>query len=185
MTFPFFVYGTLMTGYQNHRTFLAPYRPRVEPARLQGGKLFHLPQGDLDAKMGYPGLIVGDGTVFGELMYLPKNDTAASAALMQALDDLEEYRGPENPANLYERRLTEVHSHAGPVLAWVYWFVGADVEALATRAIAVPDGDWRRFLERTGFTDLGVQWGPRGESSQQSRDSATLLPDGDATTRAG
>jgi gamma-glutamylcyclotransferase (GGCT)/AIG2-like uncharacterized protein YtfP len=84
-----FVYGTLMTGMKNHY-LVEPYVKSVKPARV-AGVLYDLPYG-------YPAMTTGNMEVFGELMELA-NITEA----LKVLDRLEDYRGPGEAGNLYDR----------------------------------------------------------------------------------
>lgn len=100
---PFFVYGTLQTGYTNHANVVRGRLDSVAPARISGGEVFHFPAG-------YPGLYetpeAVDNVVIGQLI------TAATTTpeelgiyyeLLEELDALEEFFAPGDPRNVYER----------------------------------------------------------------------------------
>lgn len=127
-----FVYGTLMRGMENFR-LIAPFAASVEAAEADGA-LYHLPYG-------YPALAPGGaGTVRGEAVRA--RDMAAALAV---LDELEDYRGPGDPANLYERVVVAVRlTSGGEVAAYVY--VWARPEELAAIGVPVPGGCWRAFM---------------------------------------
>lgn len=159
MGYPFFVYGTLLQGFRNHARYLAAHGPRITPATLPGGRLYHLPQsvarpGELvvghaaDDQAGYPVLLPGPDTIVGEVM-----EVDDPAAILPALDQLEGFWGPDHPENVYERRLSPVVVAGTLRLAMVYWYVGELEAQLARRALLVPSGDWRQFLAATGLTD--------------------------------
>lgn len=104
-----FVYGTLKRG-QPNSPLLARYPHAVEPAWTRG--LLY----DLGA---YPALVVGEGTVRGELVRPAARDLARLLAL---LDRLEDYR-PDDPAgSLYLRRPVETWT-AGGARAWAYAYL--------------------------------------------------------------
>lgn len=141
---PFFVYGTLLSGFKNHATVLAPFCPRMVPGTLHGARLFHF-------ERGYPGIYPGDGTVRGEVVWV--DDYAAAE---HALDRLEAYHGPGDPRNLYNREQCQVEiDGAAPVAAWVYWCL---IDPTRADAVPVPSGDWRGFMLRTGREDAAEDW---------------------------
>jgi gamma-glutamylcyclotransferase (GGCT)/AIG2-like uncharacterized protein YtfP len=121
-----FVYGTLRTG-QTARPVIAPHVARSEAATIRG-KIYAFP-------MGYPGLVEGDGSVQGELMWL--EDLAAALALLDA------YEGADFIRVL--KPVTRV-SGGSPEAAWVYLL--ADPTAIHL-AEPIPDGDWVRHWKET------------------------------------
>lgn len=127
-----FVYGTLMRGMHNHQ-LLAPFVASVQVATVQG-RLLHLEQ------EGYPVLLEGSGRVQGELVELT-DETAA----LHILDLLEEFYGPDQPENVYERRLTAVSVSEEVVSAWVYVCAALTEERCLAEGKAVENGNWREF----------------------------------------
>lgn len=105
-----FVYGTLKRGGANHR-LVAPYLRAVAAGRIPGALV------DLGD---YPGWVDGAGEVAGEVLRLERVDEA-----LRVFDALEDYRGPGDPANLYERVAVTVATDAGPVRAWAYRYLGS------------------------------------------------------------
>lgn len=106
--FRVFAYGTLMTGEANHGV-ASPHLLSVEPGAV-GGRLY-----DAGA---YPALVVGGeegeagrSIVRGEWL------TVTEAGLL-AMDELEEYFGPGDPRNDYERVL--VRDIDGVRQGWAY-----------------------------------------------------------------
>jgi predicted DNA-binding transcriptional regulator YafY/gamma-glutamylcyclotransferase (GGCT)/AIG2-like uncharacterized protein YtfP len=129
---PLFVYGSLRAGGANAH-LLSPYVLTVEPARLDGMQLYQVDPC-------YPGMVPGNGSVVGELVTIAP-DWAEEA--FRVLDALEEYFGPGDPRNAYDRRLVEVLDGRGALRqAWVYIWLGA-VEGCSP----VPDGDWIRWWQ--------------------------------------
>ncbi|MCS0638206.1 gamma-glutamylcyclotransferase [Streptomyces sp. LP05-1] len=130
---PFFVYGTLRPGQDNHDRFLRGRTAGEEPARLPGAVLHEGP--------GYPFLAGGAGEVRGELVWAAPGEYGA---LLSVLDRLERFTAPGHPLNLYERRAREVRRarDGSAVRAWVY------LAAPAVRlGAAIAGGDW---LNRPG-----------------------------------
>ncbi|MFE3325013.1 gamma-glutamylcyclotransferase [Streptomyces sp. NPDC059176] len=130
---PFFVYGTLRPGEHNHDLFLRGRTESEEPARLSGAVLYQGP--------GYPFAVeaAGAGEVLGELV------TAAPGhygELLGVLDHLEEYFGPGDPRNVYERVERLVHTVGGTAAAWVYVAAGPVAGRLRAHGTSIPGGDW-------------------------------------------
>lgn len=126
---PFFVYGTLRPGAYNHDRYLLGRTLAEEPALLTGALLYDGP--------GYPYAVAGEGRVTGELVTAEPGD--AYGELLRVLDWLEEYAGPGDPRNVYERvecEVVRVRDGAG-VRAWVY--LAAPGVPLGA---PIPGGDW-------------------------------------------
>jgi predicted DNA-binding transcriptional regulator YafY/gamma-glutamylcyclotransferase (GGCT)/AIG2-like uncharacterized protein YtfP len=129
---PLFVYGSLRAGGANAH-LLTPYVLTVEPAWLDRMQLHQVDPC-------YPGMVPGNGSVVGELVGIAP-ERAEEA--FRVLDALEDYYGPGDPRNAYDRRLVEVLDGRGALRqAWVYIWVGS-VEGCP----AVPDGDWIRWWQ--------------------------------------
>ncbi|MFE9168052.1 gamma-glutamylcyclotransferase family protein [Streptomyces kebangsaanensis] len=130
---PFFVYGTLRPGEDNHAVFLRGRTRSEEPARLTGAVLYDGP--------GYPYAVEApDGVVRGELVAaLPEQ----YGEVLTALDRLEGYVAGD-PRSLYERIEREVVREAdgATVRAWVY-VAGPSVTArLPADGRRIESGDW-------------------------------------------
>lgn len=107
---PFFVYGTLQTGFTNHASVVRGRHTGVAPAWIPGAEVWHF--------TGFPGLYEsplggGEGaalppgsTVVGQLLTAPGG--GAYYELLEELDALEEFFGPRDPRNVYERVVREV-----------------------------------------------------------------------------
>jgi gamma-glutamylcyclotransferase (GGCT)/AIG2-like uncharacterized protein YtfP len=123
-----FVYGTLLTGESNHR-IAAPFVRSVEPGAVRG-TLYDVGP--------YPALVVGgedDGTVAGEWLTVTEPG-------LRAMDALEEYYGPGDPRNDYERvRITDLD---GVRSGWVYvWTDSRGCPKIAS-------GSWRAHRQASG-----------------------------------
>ena len=83
-----FVYGSLRTDFWNYDKVLKNRVRQVEKGQIKGD-LYHLPAG-------YPAVILGEGTVYGEVITLSQDK------ILKSLDLLEGYMG-EGEENLYVR----------------------------------------------------------------------------------
>lgn len=128
-----FVYGTLRMGEPWHN-LLAPYTTAVQPATLHGAELYW-------ASDWYPGLVKGTGTVTGELAEL---DPLQMDAVLEVLDEFENYHGPGDPANQYEREVITVKTNDGARRdAWVYVWLRKTEDSRR-----IPEGDWAAVRPR-------------------------------------
>lgn len=124
-----FVYGTLKPGGYYHAQYCADRLITAQEAIVYG-LLYDLPAG-------YPALTAGDRPVYGYLL------SFADPAVLQDLDDLEDYR-PDRPTveNEYIRQQREVFDLKGRSLglAWVYLMQPERVEQMG--GVLLPDGKW-------------------------------------------
>lgn len=126
-----FVYGTLRSGWPQHKELLARKATLVAPATIKG-QLFDLGS--------YPGLWLGQarskGTVLGELYRLK------SPKLLEALDDYEGCGPSDSQPHEYRRVIGRVTADDGTEYqCWVY--------ALRVRpknATLIASGDYARAL---------------------------------------
>jgi gamma-glutamylcyclotransferase (GGCT)/AIG2-like uncharacterized protein YtfP len=116
-----FVYGTLRKGESNHG-LLGSSRLVSLLARASGSLV--------DTGFGYPAMTEGAGFVWGEIY-------EADDATLSRIDELEDYFGPGDPRNLYERVETDVCTERGTVKAMAY------VSDRFRMATAIPHGDWK------------------------------------------
>jgi gamma-L-glutamyl-butirosin B gamma-L-glutamyl cyclotransferase len=129
-----FVYGTLLRGEANHRR-LQHVSARAARAFFAGALLY-------DTGRGYPAMTLepvqasGGPTVYGEAYEV-------DAATLRSLDELEDYYGPNDPRNEYERVRIEIGTENGPLQAWTYVF-----KREPSGAARIPDGDWRSYMGR-------------------------------------
>ncbi|GHG11556.1 hypothetical protein GCM10017783_24840 [Deinococcus piscis] len=136
-----FVYGTLKPGHRNAAWASAVAQPQAQPASIGSAELHHLGR--------YPGLVFAET---GEQVqgYLYTYPPAQLDAVLAKMDELEGYRGPQHPENLYTRELREVTLVDGTAcMAWVYVYA----QPLPPESL-IEDGRWR--------DDLPV---PQGESA--------------------
>jgi gamma-glutamylcyclotransferase (GGCT)/AIG2-like uncharacterized protein YtfP len=125
-----FVYGTLRKGMANSRL--------MRGARLVAEKAWT--QGELyDTEQGYPAMIRGSGTVIGEVYRIDEN-------LLVSIDELEDYYGPGDPDNLYERVVQTVCTESGFLAAYVYLY--SRPEELRSRCPRIFSGDWNKYIQK-------------------------------------
>ena len=141
---PFFVYGTLLRGHPNHH-LIRGGTLSVEPAVLSGASMY-------DAGS-YPYVVLGGSEeVRGELVHIRPE---AYGEVLAVLDRLEDFRGPGDPGNDYDRVALTVTTGAGRrVRAWVYVAGPASRQAVAAMP-AVPGGDWAAYTARRRHSGRG------------------------------
>ena len=135
-----FVYGTLLTGEANHH-IIAPYLLAAEPGAIRG-KLYNVGP--------YPALMLSesrvDGMIVGEWMIIRE-------AGLPALDRLEQFYGPGDLRNEYERvRVVDIDGNRE---GWVYLYVRQDPRSFPE----IASGSWRSVAERPRG-DLLTAWAP-------------------------
>lgn len=131
-----FVYGTLMTGMNNHQVINPEAIEKIEVATIENMHLFMVRGG------GFPCMIPGTGQVTGEVITIKK---AYSKSVMKRMDQLEGYRRKNDPENLYNREQFKVKlSNGSEVKAHVYIF---NEERMLGSMI--PGGNFRDVVGRT------------------------------------
>lgn len=130
-----FVYGTLMSGMHNH-CLIRPYLETITRGKMKG-ILFDLPYG-------FPAVIPGKGTVYGEIMELRNINEA-----IIVLDRLEGYHGKKSNQNLYNRVVQDVEILNGETVP-AYLYFWARPEDLFELGTVVPGGDWKTFKDCEG-----------------------------------
>ncbi|NLX61791.1 MAG: gamma-glutamylcyclotransferase [Tissierellia bacterium] len=134
-----FVYGSLMEGFFNSdRALVGQVEKRIK-AKTKG-RLYHL------ANKGYPAMVDGDDTIYGELLVMKDLD-----GIFPTLNKIENYYGENDPRNEYNRVVIEVETLDGKKeLAYVYKYNEDNVENQKDEKIYIPSGDWREFMEKKG-----------------------------------
>ncbi|ASS99552.1 gamma-glutamylcyclotransferase [Geobacillus thermocatenulatus] len=121
-----FVYGTLLTGEDNH-CVAAPYVRAVCPGKVNG-RLYSVGP--------YPALVLGEeGEVEGEWLTVTEEG-------LKAMDELEDYAEGRDD-NEYER--IWVHDAHQPIEGYVYVYLPEK----ATGLPIISSGSWRRREEKT------------------------------------
>lgn len=132
-----FVYGTLMKGFDNSRTYLDDYVIYRTPGYLPG-ILYHL-------KYGYPAAIDGEGTIKGEICFVKDINQ-----LLPQLDYLEDFNQPGSE-DLYSREIREVSDYNDTILqCYVYLWSPKRIDELVKIGTLVENGDWREFCNGLG-----------------------------------
>jgi len=120
-----FVYGTLRRG-EFYHGLLGASRLVASPAWVRGVLA--------DTGRGYPAMRDGEGEVCGEI-YAVDDET------LSRIDKLEDYYGPGDPRNLYERVTRRARTGRGETDVLVY------VSGRFADAPVIPSGDWVRYRE--------------------------------------
>lgn len=130
-----FVYGSLMEGFFNYPDNLGGKVISRYSAKVRG-LLFH------QTKKGYPAIVSGDGWVIGEFLELVDFNNRISIC-----DRVEQYFGPDDPRNEYERLVIEaILTNGRRHLAYIYFYARKDLCTLSNPAIPVPSGNWRIYM---------------------------------------
>ncbi|MFC4766659.1 gamma-glutamylcyclotransferase family protein [Effusibacillus consociatus] len=132
-----FVYGTLRPGQKYHH-LIEKFVEKTIPAFVKG-RLYHL-------REGYPALLLERDLsssveivpVRGDLLGFTELDP-----VLPILDELEDYFGPRDPRNMYERVTTlAITSDQSAISSTVYVFSGEKLDWLERNAVPIPTGDW-------------------------------------------
>jgi len=126
-----FVYGTLMSGLSAHAFLLDSVF--ISHGVLYGAKLVHLSEG-------YPGVVEGEGKVFGEV-YRVDDFT------LKAIDLFEDYNEffPEESFYLRKKKYVRLIPMNEFVEAWTYFLNPSVLESFEFTEI--PMGNWKEFLK--------------------------------------
>ena len=109
INYPVFVYGTLKRGYSNYH-LIQDYTNKELSATTKG-KLYDVG--------GIPGLVEGDDTIKGELMYFDPNYYQMA---LSVLDRLEGYDVNDINNSLYIRKLKKVFVNNQTIDAYAYFW---------------------------------------------------------------
>jgi gamma-glutamylcyclotransferase (GGCT)/AIG2-like uncharacterized protein YtfP len=137
-----FVYGSLRRGTCNHHV-ISRFVIAAVPAHITG-ELYQMPTG-------YPMLVTdgfGPGRVYGEILHLERLDEA-----MALLDRFEDYYGPGNANNEYERICASAwHSKLEKETdVFVYVCPQWKIVQCKQEGMRIVNGDWCLYLmERDG-----------------------------------
>jgi gamma-glutamylcyclotransferase (GGCT)/AIG2-like uncharacterized protein YtfP len=119
-----FVYGSLRAGERYHH--LLEGATLVAKRAWTRGLLY-------DTGWGYPGMIPGRGTVFGEVYRVDGEQ-------LKRIDHLEGFHGPGDARNRYDRVVRTVRTPAGPIRCFLYLY--ADSDRLQAQGRRIPNGNW-------------------------------------------
>ena len=135
-----FVYGSLREGYFNYDKYLKGKVLSIKKAKINNKIVYHMPY------KGYPALMNGDGTVYGEIMEI-KPDIYDET--MAAMDKMEGFISENNPQNEYDKKVLEVeHLSDGTTENCYLYFYNKNIDnRFDKEAIFVPHGDWVKHIE--------------------------------------
>ena len=174
---PFFVYGTLMSGFQNNRNVLRGRETSALKAQLPGALLFHYPAG-------FPGMkrsseAAGSSSVHGELISVAASDFLS---VLQDCDLLEDFISPGHPENMYSREVVTVavtdasssssSSSAPPRLVQAYTYFSL-LENESSGAVPVPEGDGRAWMQQHTLQDAADDWQAKQRAFQEGSAAGT------------
>jgi gamma-glutamylcyclotransferase (GGCT)/AIG2-like uncharacterized protein YtfP len=126
---PFFVYGTLMTGYGNHNRIVKGTTIYIREASTIG---------TLYSVGGFPGLIEGENDIEGQLLFI---DPKLYDRVLERMDRLEGYYKERPKTSMYIRKKKNIMDNdSGSIIeAWVYYWNG-------TRSLPIVEsGSWREY----------------------------------------
>ena len=126
-----FVYGSLRKDFWNHEKVFKHRLRKIEKGSLKDFSLYHLPAG-------YPAIVPGNDTIYGEIC------TLSHAKHLKSIDLLEGYTG--NPAiDLYVREKKSILLEDGrEEMCWVYLYINQNY--VKNKGIYIPHGDWKKFM---------------------------------------
>lgn len=133
---PVFVYGTLRTGEGNYAWALKGQTSREEPATLTAARIYD--------GIGFPFVsrlaALPTDNVRGDLMHIPED---RYDDVLDSLDGLEGYFGPDNPMNMYDRVLVAVTLDDGTeVEAYTYLVSERLFHNRVSSLAVITSGDW-------------------------------------------
>ena len=149
---PFFVYGTLLQGFQNHETFISGKYEKIIKGSIPNVYLRHF-------KQGHPGMYHANGNealdkrVIGEIIF-PKKECFLE--LSTSVDGLEAYYGPNNPNNMYERKEMNAMDEEGNIYGCItYICLLNESDGLIFDKDSF---DWKKFMKSKGLKDAAEDW---------------------------
>ncbi len=130
-----FVYGSLRSDMFNYNKLLKGKTSKVNKGTIKG-QLFHL------ENKGYPAVITGENTIYGELMELKDFKQT-----LKELDELENYTDNEGIECEYLRREVEVQLEDNSIeKAYYYEYNTGSNKNSEDNLIPVNHGDWKEFM---------------------------------------
>ena len=149
---PFFVYGTLLQGFQNHETFISGKYEKIIKGYIPNVYLRHF-------KQGHPGMYHANDNkhrnkrVIGEIVF-PKKECFLE--LSTSVDGLEAYYGPNNPNNMYERKEMNAMDEEGNIYGCItYICLLNESDGLIFDKDSF---DWKKFMKSKGLKDAAEDW---------------------------
>ena len=136
----FFVYGSLREGFFNYDKYLKGKVVSITPAKIKNMVVYHMPY------KGYPALLNGEGTVYGEIMEIKPEIYAET---MKAMDEMEGFISENNPKNEYDKVIFEVENlQNGKKENCYVYFYNRDIDNdFEDKSVFVSHGDWVKHMQ--------------------------------------
>ena len=134
-----FVYGSLREGFFNYDKYLKGKVDSIKPAKINNVLLYHMPY------KGYPAIMYGKGTVYGEIMEITPEIYDVT---MRDMDEMEGFISENNPKNEYDKILMEVENlDTGSTEKCYVYFYNKDIDSKFTdESVFVSHGDWVKHM---------------------------------------
>lgn len=136
-----FVYGSLREGFFNYDKYLKNKVISITPAKIDNKIVYHMPY------KGYPALLDGNGTVYGEIMEIKPEIYDET---MSAMDKMEGFISENNPQNEYHKKIFEVeHLTDGKTEKCYVYFYNKDSDSKFNHeAVFLSSGDWVKHIHK-------------------------------------
>lgn len=134
-----FVYGSLREGFFNYDKYLKGKVNSIKPAKIHNVLLYHMPY------KGYPAIMHGKGTVYGEIMEITPEIYDIT---MKAMDEMEGFISENNPKNEYDKILMEIENLDSDSTEKCYvYFYNKDIDPkFNDESVFVSHGDWVKHM---------------------------------------
>lgn len=135
-----FVYGSLREGFFNYDKYLKGKVISITPAKIENMIVYHMPY------KGYPALLKGEGTVYGEIMEIKPEIYTET---MKAMDEMEGFISENNPKNEYDKMIFEVENlkDGKKEKCYVYFYNRNIDNDFDDKAVFVTHGDWVKHMQ--------------------------------------
>lgn len=136
-----FVYGSLREGFFNYDKYLKGKILSVTPAKINNMIIYHMPY------KGYPAIIEGKGTVYGEIMEI---NPSLYKETVTAMDKMEGFISLDNPDNEYNKKLFEVEhmNDSKKEQCYVYYYNKDYDEKFSSHAVLINHGNWAEYMNK-------------------------------------
>ncbi|WP_195251163.1 gamma-glutamylcyclotransferase family protein [Romboutsia sp. 1001713B170207_170306_H8] len=134
-----FVYGSLRDGFFNYEKYLAGKVLEKKTAKLENMRLYHMPY------KGYPAIISGEDIVNGEIIVIDPNFYEET---IKAMDEMEGFKGKDNPENEYDKIILEVKNISDNEIekCFVYFYNKNNDQRFEKESIYIQSGDWKKYM---------------------------------------
>lgn len=141
-----FVYGSLREGFFNYDKYLKGKVVSIKPAKVQNMIVYHMPY------KGYPAIMDGKGTVFGEIMEI---DPSIYHETMEAMDKMEGFISENNPENEYDKKILEVQhlDDNSTEKCYIYFYKPENDADFKNKSVLINHGDWVKYMNTKNNTN--------------------------------